>query len=294
MVDRLDRLINTVYDALEARWETVFARRTVATVLVLGFFVALIAIEAARQGWLPGALNEMVPKKHYYAIDVAFTLFLIAEVIGLVFGLAQSVADSVGKQFEIFSLILLRQSFKELAAFSEPIEWTTLGGPVLQLISDAMGALVIFVIVGFYYRMQRHWSITEGPEQRRQFVTSKKFVALALLVLLAAVGVEVVYDVVTGRQVIPFFDTFYTILIFSDVLIVFLSLRYSTTYHIVFRNSGFAVATILIRLALAGPPYLNAALGIVAALFAVGLTWAYNQFQSDLEKATEESDAGVH
>ena len=69
-----------------------------------------------------------------------------------------------------------------------------------------------------------------------------------------------------------------TVLIFADVLMVLISLRYSTTYHIVFRNSGFAVATVLIRLALIAPAPVNALLGIASALFALGLTVAYNTF----------------
>ncbi len=32
-------------------------------------------------------------------------------------------------------------------------------------------------------------------------------------------------------------------LIFADVLVVLISLRYSASYHVVFRNSGLAVAT---------------------------------------------------
>ena len=44
----------------------------------------------------------------------------------------------------------------------------------------------------------------------------------------------------------------------------------------VFRYFGFAVATVLIRLALTAPRIWDAALGLAATLFAVALTWAYN------------------
>ena len=81
----------------------------------------------------------------------------------------------------------------------------------------------------------------------------------------------------TGRMV-AFFDACYTVLIFADVLLVLVSLRYSSTYHVVFRNSGFAIATVLIRLALIAPAPINALLGVSSALFALGLTVAYNAF----------------
>ena len=59
-------------------------------------------------------------------------------------------------------------------------------------------------------------------------------------------------------------------------------MRYTATYAVVFRNSGFAIATVLIRLALIAPPPINVGLGMGAALFALGLTVAYNTFASVL------------
>jgi hypothetical protein len=47
---------------------------------------------------------------------------------------------------------------------------------------------------------------------------------------------------------------------------------------VVFRNSGLAVATVLLRIALSAPPFVNTALGIAAALLALTLTAAYNAF----------------
>jgi hypothetical protein len=90
-----------------------------------------------------------------------------------------------------------------------------------------------------------------------------------------------------GEPATSFFEVSYTVLIFNDVLIVLISLRYSLTFNVVFRNSGFAVATVLIRLALAAPPYLNALLGLGAAFFALGLTFAYNMFTPVLHQHHE-------
>jgi len=74
-----------------------------------------------------------------------------------------------------------------------------------------------------------------------------------------------------------FFEVFYTVLIFADVLIVLISLRYSVAYPVVFRYFGFAVATVMIRLALTAPRVVDAGLGVVATLFAIALTWVYNR-----------------
>lgn len=281
------RYADRLFNRLDEHWEGPGMRRTVGSLLIISFFAALVVIELNRQGVLPSPLAARLPTNHFYAVDVAFSLFLVFEVIGLVFGLATSVADALGKQFEIFSLILLRQSFKELIKFDEPIQWTleeTAAREAATLVVvDAVGALLIFAIIGYYYNLQRHRRITENAAEQRRFVAAKKLLALVLLGILAGLAVYTGVSFFSNGQQVNFFDTFYTVLIFSDVLLVLISLRYSSTYHVVFRNSAFAAATVMIRLALAGPRYVDALIGVIAALFAVGLSAAYNYLTPVIE-----------
>jgi hypothetical protein len=280
------RLNARLHDAVDGWWESTAMRRAVGYGLMIAFVGAVALIEASRQGWLPAPMDGL-PTNHFYAFDVAFTIFLGVEIVGLVLGLAKSIANSLGKQFEVFSLILLRQSFKELVYFEEPIQWTLADDSARQavqyVVADALGALLVFVTVGFYYRLQRHQSITDSPAELRRFVAAKKLVANALLATFVGLAAFAAVDFLQGGTAIAFFDTFYTVLIFSDVLIVLISFRYSTTYTVVFRNFGFAAATVMVRLALAGPHYVDALLGWGATLFAVGVTAAYNFVVPDVE-----------
>lgn len=278
---RFSAAVNSIFDRLETYWEGENIRRRVALLLVAAFLLALAVIELQRQDLLPEAFKEAIPRNHFYAVGLAFTLLLIVEVIGLVFSLVRSVADSVGKQLEILSLILLRDSFKELVHFDEPIRWTDVNEPVLHILSDSTGALLIFVALGFYYRIQKHRPITKSRDQQTRFITAKKSLALLLVLVFAAVGAHNLWGHLTGRAIYDFFSIFYTILIFGDILLVLISLRYSPNYFVLFRNSGFALTTVVIRLALTAPPYVNAALGVGAALFAIGLTLAYNTFTTE-------------
>jgi hypothetical protein len=50
------------------------------------------------------------------------------------------------------------------------------------------------------------------------------------------------------------------------------------SFHAVFRNSGYVIATLFIHIALSAPPYYDAVIGLVAALFALGVTYATNIF----------------
>jgi hypothetical protein len=272
------RMGSVVFDALEGFWEQLRKRRVVGNVLVLSFVGTLGVVELRRQGWLPASLSDFVPTSHFAAVNLAFTLLLVAEVIWLVFGLASSVSNAVGRQFEILSLILLRESFEEFAFFSEPLAWPEVSEAILEMGMHAVGALLIFVALGFYYRTQRHLPITKDEVDQTSFVAAKKMIAVLLLVSFALIAFGNARSYLMHREVASFFDVFFTVLIFSDILIVLISLRYSDTYHVAFRNSGFAVATVFIRLALIAPRYVDVLLGLGAALFALGLTLAYNAF----------------
>ena len=285
MPNRIVLRAGRVFDALEQRWERLATQRRVASVLVVVFAVGLALVEVRRLHWLPAEWAERMPSNHFEAILLPFTLLLLAEVISLVFAIAQSVATAVGKQLEIMSLILIRQSFKELTFFPEPIVWSTTSSEITQrvlfIISDAVGALVIFGLLVIYFKLQTHRPISRDPDDQSSFVAAKKSIAVLLLVCLAVIAVEVVYAWIATGAEHSFFEIFYTLLIFTDVLIVLISLRYSVAYPVVFRYFGFAVATVMIRLALTAPRVVDAGLGVCASLFAIALTWVYNRTVSD-------------
>lgn len=269
---------DVAFNAFHRKWQGLIAERVLGTVLIVAFLGALVAIELNRQGLLPLPLSRLLTTNHFGAVDVAFTLLLVFEVLGLVVALADSVANSVGKQFELLSLIFLRKAFLEFAEFGEPIVWEEVSASVLHMITDAGAALLIFVVLGFYYRVQRHQPITADDKEQASFVAAKKLVAMLLLVAFLVLGVLDLTQYVGGTADFDLFAAFYLTLIFTDILIVLISLLYSSAYRVVFRNSGFAAATVLVRLALTAPAYVNGLLGVGSAVFALGLSVAYNAF----------------
>ncbi len=266
---RMLRAATWVFDRLDRAWEGARLRGGIALLLAATYLLALAAVEASERGWLPASLRVRPAHGHFLAVELALYLLLAYEVVGLVLGIARSVSKAAGKQFEIFSLILLRHSFEEFAHLGEPVVWEVARLPVLRMLSNAFGALAIFVLLGLYYRLQPHRPLTADPRDQAGFVAAKKAVALALLGAFGYLGAGVALGL---RH--SFFEPFYTVLVLADVLLVFLSLRYSSAYHVVFRNSGLAVATVLLRLALVAPAFFNAGLGVAAAAFALFLTLA--------------------
>ena len=268
-----------IFDPIHAFWERDSTERTVAGFLVFVFIAALGVIEINRHGWIGGPLAHLVPTTHFMAINLAFTLVLILEVVSLIFTIPCSISKAVGKQFEILALILLRSAFKTLVEFPEPITITGHEEALWRLVADGTGAVVIFALLGVYtlLRTKLDETLKSGPVLFK-FVAAKKLVALVMLALFLGMGIYNGSLLLHGEKPLEFFQSFYTVLVFSDILLVLIAQRFLPEFRAVFRNSGFALATLLIRLALTAPPFYNVAIGIGSAVFAVLLSLVYNAF----------------
>lgn len=265
-----------LFDPLHYYWEHERIHRKISLMLVLLFLGSLLTIELKRHGLLPANLAALIPNNHFFAIQAAFTVVLILEIISLIFTIPCSFSKSVGKQFEILSLILLRNAFKELSYLPEPIVFNEhTQNAVFRIVSDGFGALLVFALLGFYYRVQEqqsHQDLKGRPVDLYSLVSAKKGIALIILGIFLYMGGKTIYNVVQGIPQSDFFHDFYTLLIITDILLVLIAQCFQPSFFAVFRNSGYALSTLLIRLALAAPAYFNVMLGVAAAVFAIAMT----------------------
>jgi hypothetical protein len=284
-MDSFFERLTFVFDPLHHFWEHERMHRRFALGLVIVFLGAMAGIELNRQGLLPPFLAAHTPTNHFHAVNLAFTLVLVLEVVSLIFTLPCSFSKSVGKQFEILALILLRDAFKELSHFAEPITVGEHLTPVFHILGYGFGALAVFALLGVYYRFQPVKKQDMGmPHDLFRFVAAKKGIALILLGTFVILGINNLYNKLAGLPHIEFFPVFYTLLIFTDILVVLISQCFRPSFQAVFRNSGYALSTLFIRLALAAPPMYDVALGIVSALFAIALTLAWTRVFTNTEK----------
>jgi len=270
------------FDVLDEHWESPTVSKVISNIVV-GFFVI---------GLIVGLLSHLDLMdfgenfSSFFAIELAFNVLLVFEVLGLIFLIPKSVADAVGKQFEIISLLLLRDAFKEFGHYLGDLSWDV--GFLLELlpiVSDAFGAILIFLITGLFYRAQRHIRITQNYEEQAGFVSIKKLISIYLTVSFIGLGI---YDIISAYQTHQFIYSiklFYTLLIFADVFILLFSLRYNTKYYNLFRYSSFALATIFLRLTLSAPAYYNVLLAVIAGLMVLGVNYIYNQLLSSKERS---------
>lgn len=271
-------LLVSVFDRLQAFAESEATRRFVGKGLIAYFLVALTLMELNSLGLLPEFLAPHISLNRFHAVTQTFTLVLILEVVELVFSLPRSTSRSVGKQFEILALILLRNAFKELTNLPVPIEVMGHTDVLIRLGLNGAGALAVFVLLGAYKYAQRcaprHWA----PDILAKFITAKKLVALLVLGAFIFMGLYDVYLFVRREPTFDIFHDFYTLLVFTDILIVLIAQRYMPEFHAIFRNSGFALSTLFIRMALTADTILSVIMGVGAMVFAVALTYASNRF----------------
>ncbi len=264
------------YDRCEESWHSIQASKITSNLVVLFFMIGIIITLLSHYHIIDYKIGR------FFAIELAFSILLISEIMGLVFILTHSVADSVGKQFEIVSLILLRDSFKEMGHLPLNVEWNTETLlELLPLLTDALGAVFIFLIIGLFYKAQRHIRITNSPEEQLRFIILKKSVANILLVVFISICVYDLTNFFITNQYQNDFNVYYTILIFTDILILIISLRYSNLYIHLFRYSSFALATVIIRLSLSAPKYYNVLLSVSAGLFVLLVANIYNMLNAN-------------
>ncbi len=228
------------------------------------------------------------------AIYTPFSFILIYEVYLLIYYLPKSTTTYIGKQYEIMTLIVIRRIFKDLSQLQLTPDWFKVTSDLL-LTYDLIATMILFLLILLFYRLNRKSSVESEPSELSseitQFIKMKTIIAKCLVpifVLLAFFSLgEWIYDSfysanhpVTSIQDVNkiFFDTCFTILILTDVLLLLISFLHTDQFNRVIRNSGFIISTILIKLSFGIEGLLNIILIVVAVLFGVIILAIHNQF----------------
>lgn len=271
--------VGEFFDLVHKFWESEATERRIGFALLWLYLLALASVELKRVGLFPVWLPQP-PSSHFYSIQLAFTLILAMEVISLIFILPASLSRSMGKQLEILTLILLRNAFKELAIMPEPIyvDMDNLT-QIIDIAVSGSGALAVFLCLGFYRRIVSHQRLfVRDKNMLTRYVLCKKLLSVVLLGIFGGIAIYDLPLFLEGKDA-NFFETIYTVLIFADIAMVLISQRFMPSYYAVFRNSGYVIGTLIMRISLSAPPLLCSAIAVFSAFYILSLTWGTNLFQ---------------
>jgi hypothetical protein len=230
------------------------------------------------------------------AIYTPFSFILVYEVYLLVYYLPRSTTTYIGKQYEIMTLIVIRRIFKDLSELQLTQDWFKVTSDLL-LTYDLIATMILFLLILLFYKLNRKSQAESGtssplPLEITQFIKMKTMIAKCLVpifVFLAFFSLgEWVYNSFFSTNPSAasiqnvnkvFFDTCFTILILTDVLLLLISFLHTDKFNRVIRNSGFIISTILIKLSFGIDGLLNIVLIVVAVLFGVIILAIFNQFE---------------
>jgi len=285
--------LETAFDRTYSDANRAWLDRVVVDVSVAGFLAHLLLVFLSRTLAAPPALIAAVGKNYLAAIYTPFSFILFYEVLMLIAALPQSTSQSIAKQYEIVSLIFIRRFFKDIAQLDDIGKLAQLSPEILPVFLDVGAGLFMFLLVTvFVHAGRRRWRRETSPEasaELEKFISRKKAIALALAVLLVSLaayslvvfGYQVWQNIYHGAKetVDPntfFYIDVFTVMIFTDVLIVILSLSVSDSYELVFRNAAFVISTILIRFSLTTERQYSALLAVTGMLFGIVTLVVYN------------------
>ena len=306
MLGSIRRRLADIFDALDSPAVRAWLERLVVTVAAVGFLVHLLVIGIARLfPDLPQTLFEGIDESPLHAVYTPFSVILFYEVMLLVFALAASHTGEIAKQYQIISLIVVRGVFKDIGSFHNLENWLAEPAAVKAVMIDMAGAVLMFLIVtGF--TLLRH--VTPKMTTHRDlegFIQLKKAVAVLLLVVLVVLafinlaswaGLVERLPVVLAPPPIDvdlfFFPRFFEFMIFTDVFLLIVSLAYYDRYQYVFRNAGFVISTILLRVSLSTPKPYDVALALIAMLYGLAVLGVFTCFATIEQKRDTAAMAG--
>jgi hypothetical protein len=289
----LHTTLAAAFDRLYAEDRRAALDRLIVDVSIAGFLAHLALVFLSRTLPQPPALLAAIGHNYLSAIYTPFSFILFFEVLMLIAALPQSTTQSIAKQYEIVSLIFIRRFFKDIAELDDIDRLTQFTPDIRTVFLDVGAGLVMFLLVTvFLHAGFKRTSPDPRPQlsvETKKFISRKKSIALGLTVLLVSLAAYSLFEFGSEAWNVAyhgakarldpntfFYTEVFTVMIFTDVLIVILSLAVSDRYELVFRNAAFVISTILIRFSLTVARPSGALLALSGMAFGILTLLVYN------------------
>lgn len=235
-----------------------YIRKVAIVFAVVGFFVHILVWVLFETGniTITGEASELV-KSPLSTLYTPFSILLVYEVYQLIRTIPDSFSSSVGKQYEIATLLVVRDILKRLSEVQNSQGWK-ISSDLGFLLVECVAFLVLLYTSLTYFRIS---SSSEKSEEMTDniaiFVEAKRGIANAMLLIFLVIAAYSFYTWYGSVQEgggsvsrVIFFLDFFTFLILADILILLISYWFYTDFGNLARNTGFVLSTVIIRVAI--------------------------------------------
>tara|TARA_B100000886_G_scaffold188904_1_gene129896 strand:+ start:1824 stop:2708 length:885 start_codon:yes stop_codon:yes gene_type:complete len=255
-----------------------FLRKVSINLAVIGFLLHLLFCFLYDFGYYENSKTDYLFDSYLDALYTPFSIILAYEVYELIRVIPESFSNSIGKQFEVVTLLVVRDIFKNLSDI-QPNAETTFDKDIYFIATEALAFVVLFSTALFFrYRLSATPVKFYDGEDLDNFVKQKRDLASALVIVFLIVAAFSLYiwsgGVLDGKSELNrevFFLDFFTILIMSDILILLISYRHTTDFLNLARNTGFILSAVIVRVAIGTSGYSGVTLFILAAILAASV-----------------------
>ena len=267
-----------------------YIRKVAMVFAVVGFFVHIVMWALFETGniTITGEASELV-KSPLSTLYTPFSILLVYEVYQLIRTIPDSFSSSVGKQYEIATLLVVRDILKRLSEVENSEGWN-ISSNLGFLLVECAAFLVLLYTSLTYFRIS---SSSEKSEQMADnvaiFVEAKRGIANAMLLIFLAMAAYSFYTWVDSVQDgggsvsrVIFFLDFFTFLILADILILLISYWFYTDFGNLARNTGFVLSTVIIRVAISSEGISSMILFTLSGLLGIAILRMFTPNNSKL------------
>lgn len=246
---------------------------------IIGFVIHLLLWFTYQIGILEvGSASTDLLDSPLDALYTPFSILLAYEVYQLIRAIPESFSTAVGKQFEIVTLLVVRDIFKRLSELEFNGDWTI--DSELKLIIIECFTFITLFTTSLIYRANSNTDVKVDfrDSDLLNFVQNKQKIAVVLLATYLVVAMfsfsNWIISVSEGDGSVTreiFFLDFFTILILADILILLISYGYSTDFTNLARNTGFILSTVVLRVAIGATGVSSMILFVLGGLLGIAV-----------------------
>ncbi len=300
----ISKLLDIVFNTFLSENTKEKSERVILSIAIASFIIHLVMIYLVDFGFISLGTSSDLFNNPIAAIYTPFSFILLYEVYLLIYYLPKSFTTYISKQYEIMTLIIIRRLFKDLSNLTLTNDWFLIKDD-LQFTYDLITSILMFFLIYVFYK-QSKIRYKQDKIDDIQITATERFIKIKNLLATSLVPILIILAVYSFAswlfQIINpnknaidsfsdinniFFEQFFTVLIFADVILLLFSFFLTDEFHKVIRNSGFIISTILIRISFSITGLLNNLLILSAITFGLLIIIVHNKFEKQIAKEKE-------